>query len=378
MAVFQRISQFRAFALYYIKSKVFKKNILCAQLCAPYSDPHGHNVFDLFSKDEIEKLRTDPNTYFLFDYTLEGTSYNEFFNFYQMLSVHGSSLDIPPNKIYFTSSNLYEETSYDQWQKIHSPDYHINVFSFCYWDHYINSTNKNFSIDQTIANIKDKHHFINFNRRLRTFRMGSIYKIFTSTIFKNTLISYDKLNKNIVVDSLTKLDIEFDLDLAEQLVDSSPSILDTDQFDTALEYTFPDNIINNGLINLASETLCDTYNNTSLFYTEKTFKPIVYNCPVYILGQQNHNTLLEKCYYKNYNVYFEFVADSIVSHGQRIQQQIKYLENLNEQLCTMTVNQKIEWYLQGKDTLLYNKKVLKEQRYNKEQAQRLLACLGLW
>jgi len=213
---------------------------------------------------------------------------------------------------------------------------------------------------------------------LRTFRMGSIYKIFTSTIFKNTLISYDKLNKNIVVDSLTKLDIEFDLDLVEQLVDSSPSILDTDQFDTALEYTFPDNIINNGLINLASETLCDTYNNTSLFYTEKTFKPIVYNCPVYILGQQNHNTLLEKCYYKNYNVYFEFVADSIVSHGQRIQQQIKYLENLNEQLCTMTVNQKIEWYLQGKDTLLYNKKVLKEQRYNKEQAQRLLACLGLW
>jgi hypothetical protein len=210
MSVFRRISQFDAFAFYYTKPKVFKKNILCAQLTAPYCDPQGHNVFDLLTNDEIEKLRTDPDTYFLFDYTLEGTSYQEFFNFYQMLSVHGSALDIPPNKIFFTSSNLYEETSYDLWQKQYSPDYRINVFSFCYWDHYINSTNKNFSIDQTIANIKDKQHFINFNRRLRTFRLGSIYKIFTSTIFKNTLISYDKLYKHILVDSLNELGIEFD------------------------------------------------------------------------------------------------------------------------------------------------------------------------
>lgn len=378
MSVFRRISQFDAFAFYYTKSKVFKKNILCAQLTAPYSDPHGHDVFDLFSKDEIEKLRTDPNTYFLFDYTLEGTSYREFFDFYQMLSVRGSSLDIPPNKIFFTSSNLHEETSYDLWQKQYSPDYRINVFSFCYWDHYINSTNKNFSIDQIISNIKDKHHFINFNRRVRPFRLGSIYKIFTSTIFKNTLISYDKLDKNILANCLRNLGIDFDLNLVEDLVKSSPNILDTDQFDTALEYTFPDTTINSALINLVSETLSDSYNNTSLFYTEKTFKPIVYNCPIYILGQQNQNSLLEKCYYKNYNVYFDFAADTIADNGQRIQQQIKYLETLNEQLCAMTVNQKIEWYMQGADTLLYNKEVLREQRYNKEQSQRLLAYLGLW
>lgn len=378
MAVFQRISQFSSFALHYIKPHTFKKNILCAQLCSPFDNPQGYNVFDLFDKDEITKLRTDPNTYFLFDYTLEGTSYQDFFNFYRMLTDCGLALDIPSHKIFFTSSNLYEESSYDEWQKIHSPNYRINVVSFCYWDFYINSTNKNFSIDQTIANIKDKQHFINFNRRLRPFRLGSIYKIFTSTIFKNTLISYDKLDKNILASCLHNLGIEVDLNLVDDLVKSSPNILDTDQFDTALEYTFPDTTINSALINLVSETLSDSYNNTSLFYTEKTFKPMVYNCPIYILGQQNQNSLLEKCYYKNYNVYFDFVADAIPNNGQRIQQQIEYLESLNEQLCAMSVDQKIEWYMQGKDTLLYNKEVLREQRYNKEQAQKLLACFGPW
>jgi hypothetical protein len=378
MTIFQRISQFNAFALHYIKPKIFKKNILCAQLCAPYGDPHGHNVFDLFTKEEIVKLRTDPNTYFLFDYTLEGTSYQEFFNFYLMLTTQGQALDIPPNKIVFTSSNLFEESSYDHWQKQHSPGYRINVFSFCYWDYYINSTNKNLSIEQTIANIKDKQHFLNFNRRLRPFRLSSIYKIFTSTMFKNTLISFDKLNKDQLVDSLNSLGVKFDLTLVEQLVSTSPSMLDTDHFDAGLEYTFPDSIINSALINLVSETLCDSYGNTSLFYTEKTFKPMVYNCPVYIMGQQNQNTLLEKCYYKNYNTYFDFSADVVADNGQRVQQQIEYLETVNERLSAMTVGQKIEWYLQGKDTLLYNKEVLREQRYNKEQAQKLLACFGPW
>ena len=375
MTIFQRIPQFSAFPFYYIKPKVFKKNILCARLSDPYGDPHGHNVFNLFSKDEIIKLRTDPNTYFLFDYTLEGTSYQEFFNFYQMLSVYGSALDIPPNKIFFTSSNLLEESSYDQWQKINSPGYRINVISFCYWDFYVKNTDKNLSIDQTVANIKDKHHFLNFNRRLRPFRMASIYKIFTSTLFKNTLISFDKLNQQSLIDSLESLAIDYDIDLVKQLVDASPSILDTDQFASVLEFSFPDNTINSGLIHIISETLCDSYDNTSLFYSEKTFKPMVYNCPVYIMGQQNQNALLEKCYYKTYSKYFDFTADSVANNGQRIQQQIDYLETVNSQLCSMTVNQKIEWYLQDIDTLLYNKEVLREQRYNREQAQRLN---GLW
>ena len=375
MTIFQRISQFNAFALHYIKPNIFKKNILCAQLCVPYSDPHGHNVFDLFTKEEIVKLQTDPNTYFLFDYTLEGTSYREFFNFYQMLSTQGSALDIPPNKIFFTSSNLYEESSYNQWQRQHSPDYRINVFSFCYWDFYVSNTNKNFSIDQTIANIKDKYHFLNFNRRLRPFRMSSIYKIFTSSLFKNTLISFDKLDKELLIDSLQSLDIDYDSNLVDQLVQASPSIIDTDQFDSALEFTFPDSTINSALINLVSETLCNSYNSTSLFYSEKTFKPIVYNCPIYILGQQNQNSLLEKCYYKPYTKYFDLTADSIADNGKRIQRQIEYLETVNEQLCSMTVDQKIEWYLQDVDTLVYNKEVLREQRYNKEQAERLN---GLW
>jgi hypothetical protein len=359
------------------KELILGKNWLVNRMQIPYlsskdwnSIPEEEeNIFLSFDQEEIERLRKYPNTLYLFNYLWEGGDMiGDIGFFYKLLTFSGIKSQIPPQKIFFISSNLLEEEKYSKWQKENYPDYKINIVSFNFFSeqqrHFIDH---GFNIDQTISHIKeDTSHFLSLNRRKKFGRNYTCYKIWKSKIYKNTLISYDKF----LSEDLTAYEFQNESnELKEAFVKSSPSVLDDANFETNWAAdgpgAYPFELFKNSLINLVSETLFHNEGKTSLFYSEKTFKPMIYNQPLIIFGQQNLNTSLEKVGFKTYKNYFNFDFENIENHCERIDAIISQLETIDDQLSSYTVSQKIDWLLQDRETLEYNKEALKSQDYNK-------------
>jgi len=335
------------------------------------------DIFDIFSQitpEEIFRLRTCPTTLFMFNYLWEGHSYLEY-NFWELLTLSELRHDIPREKIFFISSNLKEEISYDHWQKKYYPNDRINVISFNFFGSftqrsslYDKSAYVEQTIDDTVKNIKENQkYFLNLNRRKRHFRTYTIYKIFKSKIFNNTLMSYYKLCHNDY--NFNKLDDSSGMDKStiERLIESSPSVLDFSDFERNWVEEFPNKLFNESMISLVSETLFETNNETSLFYSEKTFRPMMYYHPVLIFGQSELNMSLNQIGFKTYDKYFDLSFDVTKNHYERIDSQIEQLEILNDKLSMMSVSQRIDWLLQDRETLEYNRESLKVNTYNKNK-----------
>ena len=359
------------------KELMLGKNWLVNKLQLPYLSKEDwnsipeeeRNIFLGFDHEEIERLRKYPNTLYLFDYIWEGgDNLGDYYFFYKLLTLSGIKSQIPPQKIFFISSNVLEEERYSKWQKENYPDYKINIISFNFFsEHQRFYIYKGFNVDQTISHIKeDTKHFLSLNRRKKYGRNYTCYKIWKSTIYKNTLISYDKF----LLEDLNAHEYQNEpSELKEKFVKSSPSVLDDANFETNWAADGPGaspfELFKNSLINLVSETLFNNEDNGSLFYSEKTFKPMIYNQPLIIFGQQNLNTSLEKVGFKTYKNYFNFDFENIEDPYERIDAIISQLETIDDQLSSYTVSQKIDWLLKDRETLEYNKEALKSQDYNK-------------
>jgi len=358
-------------------------------LIAPYfnfkdlkNSPKELELFANLTSEELYRLQHNPNTMFMFNYSWEGTSYLEY-NFWEMLTCSALRHNIPLEKIFFTSSNLKDEEQYDIWQKENMPDHRINVITFEYFSNYTAQQLeylKYYTIDRAINNIKENHKlFLSMNRRMRTFRVYTVYKIFESKIFENTMISYDQLNLHHLTRAHQHIILSknVNVDTYKRLIDSSPAVLDFSNFDdnwacTPTEAAMPVHLFEKSIISLVGETLFDTYNNTSLFYSEKTFKPMIYYHPVMIFGQPGLNTSLEQVGFKNYSNYFDLSFDSIENHATRIDAQILQLELLNDKLSCMSSNQRADWAMQDRATLEHNKEALLAQEFNKKKLQKLI------
>jgi hypothetical protein len=312
----------------------------------------NYDMLATLDSSTLHKLRTDPKTFFVLDGLLEGESYY-YYNYFQLLTNCGIKYNIPAKKIFFLSSNLYDEDAYNLWR---TTDYKINVIPFNIWDRsFIKNNNLvlyfSLSVDKTISNIKKGKHknFLCLNRRLRPFRLMTIDLILNSSILDNTLLSHDAC------------------------LGLPPRILDRADFENSWAHTMPKQLFHNTLISTVSETLGDSNNNTSLFYSEKTFKPMVYNQPVFIFGQPGINTHLEKIGYKTYSKYFDLSFDTITDSLTRLKSQIAQLEYLNSSL--KTIDDQIDWYLQGRDIIEHNKQELREQTFNKKQFEKFVSLV---
>jgi hypothetical protein len=340
----------------------------------PENDPKSMDIFSEFTDEELNRLCLNPNTFFMFNYMWEGSSYKDY-NYFELLTVSALRKGIPLEKIFFVSSNLKDELVYNLWQKQYYPQDRINVISFNYFAEYMGRhLYEGVTIDQTVANIKeDQKFFLSLNRRVRPYRAYTVYKLFASQIKKNTMMSYDRVSFD---DVRQFADIRKSIDpkVFQELIDSAPSVLDFHDFNInwacePCEAARPVGLFEKSLISLVSETLFDTAKGSSLFYSEKTFKPILYNHPIMIFGQPGLNTTLSDVGFKCYNKHFDLSFDLIEDHVTRVDSQVKQLETLHDNLEAMSVNRKIEWVLQDRETMEYNKEALRAQDFNRKKLQ---------
>ena len=378
MSYFKRKNSFTSFPVDVLRPTHFLKyKLLCIELKVPYFNfKVGDNpdVLEIFSKDEIEKLKTDPYTFFVFDYTNEGEGIDCYFNFYNAITQSALKHNIPCNKMFFISSNLLEEETYKQWQQQNQCD-EINVLSFNRWSYKFEEV-QNITIEHTLSNIKEKTNFLSLNRVIRYFRTLTILKLVNSNLKNHIRISYDKFNmpylEEIAALHYSRTGKQIPTRELLDLITSSPCILDRSDFQINWVSSMPSDLFESTLVSLVNETLFD---GSSIFYSEKTFKPMIYNHPLLIFGQPNINRSLEKIGFKTYDKYFDLSFDNIVNYSDRLDKQISYLELLNEQLVSMSTSQKVDWYMQGVDILLYNKNALKDNFFNIKQSNKFLSLL---
>lgn len=327
---------------------------------SPTVSPSELDLFSNYTKEELDRLRNDAKTYFLFSQLWEGHSYKNY-NFYELITTSAQRHNIPAEKIFLLTSNLLEEAHYE-----HS-DFKIHVIVFNYFAGQVMQYLKSaFTIDQTVENIKNgTHTFLSLNRRKKPLRNYTVYKLFENKI--DALMSYNLL---------THLDFDFDNATLRALCDSAPRTLDQENFEMnwacePAEAANPIQLFKNTAASLVSETLFDTWDNTSIFYSEKTFKPMIYNHPVMIFGQQGLNTSLDMVGFKQYDKHFDLSFESITDPKARIDAQVAQLLTLNN----LTVQQRIDWVLQDVDTIQHNQQALIDQTYNRKKLAKFISAI---
>jgi hypothetical protein len=283
---------------------------------------------------------------------------------------------------------LFEEKTYNTWQLENFPNNKINVISFNIWDSifevyfYQKDFRDNWNIDSIVARFREtkSKNFLCLNRRKRNFRLVTIYNILKSSILNQTLLSKDSILDEQQIMNLSswtsghQRKISYD-ELSILL--GQARILDEEDFEVNWAITMPGSLFDSSLISTVSETQYDTFNLTNLFYSEKTFKPMMYLQPIFIFGQPGINTYLENLGYRTYNNYFDLSFDTIENPIDRLTAQIKQLEILNDKLNSMSVEKKIEWYLQDRETLEHNKQMMLDQKFNIEKFTQFMKMLDL-
>jgi hypothetical protein len=140
----------------------------------------------------------------------------------------------------------------------------------------------------------------------------------------------------------------------------------------------PDTLFSNTLFSLVNETLIEERwidNGPSLFYSEKTFKPMLYNHPILIFGQRGVNQNLKSLGYRTYDKYFNLDFDLELNTLDRINAVVLEVNRVCELLDSLSLESKIEWLLQDRETIEHNKEVIRSQNYNATQAKKLFELL---
>jgi len=392
-----RKHKFLAPALNFLRANNFKSQISKLKKYKFYTFYHNYfdtlkfNIFGEMDEVEKEKLKKDPFHYWIFDGSTEGDSRLST-NWFKRITDSAIYYDIPFNKIIFVSSNILEKLAYDQWVEKNNIKEKFYILSISYWLLAYSNRSKSkysFTIDDTVNNIRknNKKYFLSLNRRLKPFRIITSFLLKNSKAFNKGLISADSLKDDSIKDTICfwkkYSGDEIDDTFFNNYLNTLPWILDIkfindieDLGSMGIILSNPLHLYEQSILSVVSETHHEDWLNTSLFYSEKTFKPMIYNHPILIFGQPNINTYLTNIGFNTYDKYFDLSFDNIKNPLTRLKTQITQLEKICDLLDSYNVEQKIEWVLQDKDTLLHNKEQLNLQTFNITQLEKFIEYLN--
>jgi hypothetical protein len=335
------------------------------------------DFFSILEDIEIQNLKTNPEYFWVFDYSMEAL-FQDFW--FKCITESAVKHEIPFNKIFFVSSNLLEQECYNRWREDNKVTNEFNILSFDYWSTVLmdEDFNNYCTIDQTVNSLRtnENKYFLSLNRRCRDFRVWTTMLLQQSSIFQKGLISGDipsdmtQLRSKFEWQKLSNEEI--DETKFKNYIDSLPWILDRKDFEVNWAWTNPSELFKQTFFSAVSETLHDDEGGRILFFSEKSFKPMLHNHPIFIFGQPGANNSLQKIGYKTYDKYFNFNFDLIQNPVNRLKAQIVQLESTCHMLDKLNIESKIEWFMQDQETLIYNKNQLFEQSYNKTKLEEFI------
>ena len=329
-----------------------------------------YDILDYCNKEQLELLENGAPV--LIENRQEGHSYREV-DYYSDIyyTIHKHNLDA--KKFWYISSNLKEENAHRTFL-LENPKYlvddKINLFIL----NDLNNVIKNFQYKLTEEDILKKNItklFCCFNHRPATHRIQLMYYLYKNKSLKSIHASCFKPFKSEFLSLANdRLNYEIEKETLDNFFNSLPYTLDVEfqpGYSTPLFDTVPLDIFNTSAAALVTESLANDWSNTSLFYSEKTWKPMWYGLPVLIAAQREANAHLKTLGFELYDEVFDYEFDKVIDQNKRmllISEQVKYL-NKNS-------NWK-NWNHILKEKILYNRNILEKNSFNRKSCQKFFA-----
>ena len=326
-------------------------NIIAMSCFPPF--PRTSDSLD-FILQYINKNVKDENTKVFFDNLHEGHVLGCIKGIHAIVK----QANLNPKNIYFFSGGMEAQKLYDQYCIKHGIISKINIRVLLVWERHIshNSPNTANEIKYEIK-IKDKL-FLCFNRMARKQRIALLGLLYSKKIVDRAFYSFfpsyygstSCLNilhdlKNCVSESLfNTISQEINLNYSK-----FPLLLNTTTVDDNANYVKTDDAAyySNSYFSLVTETFFFNtprfgpldYEEQSVFFSEKIFKPIIGKHPFIQLNRPHALGYLRKIGYKTFHPYINESYDTIENDEERLVAIVAEVERLSKQ----TPEQWIEW-----------------------------------
>jgi hypothetical protein len=332
------------------------------------------DIFQYIDEISLDSIRNNPYTYFLLDSTHEGYSQIESHPYTQTLYYNCDKYNIPYHKMLFATSNLRDAEwvqKYNQENNIKNSIKVLEVLAFqrmmynvvesTYMDKCKSTIVSRKLKKKSYKNYKDKI-FLSLSRVNRHHRTLANFLLYSHDLINYGLCSQDTISSNHIISHLYP---NINTLKFNKFRDTLPYIADTTDFETNHADNMNTDLYSKTLFEIANETMVKDYNGTSLFYSEKTFKPIANFQPFIIFGQQHCNQKLQEYGFKLYDKHFDYEFDNEPDTYTRYMKIIKQLQALVIKINQMSRDEKLAWKYQSEDILLHNFKRL--QNYDLEK-----------
>jgi hypothetical protein len=326
------------------------------------------DIFSYISKDSLKRIQ-NKTCFFIFDASTEGFSPVNDFPFFDMLYYNCEKYTIDPAMIIYVSSNLKDEENIKKYCQANNKS-PINVFSFISFEKVARSL-LNLETEQIKCQEDYQGKYLSSLSRVnRHYRSLATFLLYHSNIRDKSLISHDAFSKNVNIASWKAQAglAEYSITDVENWFSALPLTVDKADFNTnwALDNDYY-NIHRKTLFQIVNETLVDNYNNTSVFYSEKTFRPIVCFQPFVIYGQKGCNRHLKEIGYKTYDDWFDLSFDEEEDNVVRYKKLLISVSDTCKYLDSLDKEKQLEWRFKNKKTLRHNFLTMTVSQYSKDK-----------
>lgn len=291
-----------------------------------------------------------PKTKICFDNLFEGTVSFELDTIYRSLV----GTPIKPSQIYYFSCALDSEKSLDEYIKLRPSAQRINMYSCNAWEYNLVKASKEFTNNYEIK-VKEKL-FLCFNRVLREHRLAMFALVASRKLLDNSFYSFfvDLYYAENVDGKLKKLSTYLSKQTYSEIVTSYndnkhllPLKLNIEPNENQNTIKADDlRLFSESYLSLVSETFFfpqvhhrGMIDFTSIFFSEKIYKPILMKHPFILAGRPNSLKYLGKLGYKTFAPFVDETYDTILDDEARLLAIVDELERLNK----FTDDQWIEW-----------------------------------
>lgn len=334
------------------------------------------DIFQYIKPEHLNKLQNS-DCYFVFDSSTEGFSPIYEFPFFDMLYFNCQKYNVSPSKIIFVSSNLRDENTMAEYAKKRRWD-PINVFSFLSFEQVITideqrrkeATKLQFEMAEHYVNkLYEGKYFSSLSRVYRHYRSVATFLLCHSPVRDKAIISHGKIPKKDpqIWLSTNGLD-EFTEKQFVRWTKKLPLIADRKDFEKNWAINTPyRHIHDTTLFQIVNETLVQDWEKTTLFYSEKSFRPIAHFQPFIIYGQQGCNRHLREIGYHTYEDWFDLSFDDESDPVLRYRKLLKSIEDLCARLDGMDRKQQIEWRFKNNQLLIDNFTTMVTSSYSRKK-----------
>lgn len=339
-----------------------------------YSGPDGVGTLlgveiDYFRKNLINKINHD--TKLCFENLNEGNVIPEIIKIHNIINNI-----IDPQQVYYFSGAFNAKEIYNNYCDDHRITNRINIYSCNSWEYYIK---KIFSIKNEF-NIKLKEkNYLCFNRIARDHRIALLallnhnnlldkgyYSFFPNNVYGNS----HKNSDEVTINTLSKNDVskEF-IDLITDNYNKLKSVL---PLKLNIEPRYNKNYLSesdlnyydNSYYSLVTETfffgryVWDTFDEEAIFFSEKTYKPILMKHPFILLNKAHSLKALRELGYKTFSPFINESYDDETNHEKRLLMIVDEVKRLS----MFTDNQWIEWQHCIKEIVEHNFNVIMNRK----------------